>query len=308
MNLTPCKRRPRFPAAALAVAFAFALAFPFNAPAQDFTAFGFNTNIDELEEFISFQQSASLDPAGKILADWSTRLEKLQLVELERSENRYAYAVDPVRKRQIIAICGTANLVNALLDVETWKVTSPELGINLHRGFEKAASIVFKDARKLLDMEMPIIVCGHSLGAAEAIIVGMFLTKAGYQVDKIIALGLPKVTDAEGWKIFRNLPVLRISAAFDPVPFLPPARLYTKAPFEQGGPLLMLLDGPNFAVAPSTYYDSLDLALKEVKQVSEHFDVVDHLISSYGDRIVQKRGNIGLVPFTDWKSFARPRG
>ena len=144
MNLIPCIRSPKFPAAVLAAAFVFALALPFNAPAQDFTVFGFNTNIDELEEFISFQQSASLDPAGKILADWSTRLEKLQLVELERSENRY--------------------------------------------------------------------------------------------------------------------------------------------------------------------YDSLDLAFKEVKHVSEHFDVADHLIASYGDRIVQKRGNIDLVPFTDWKSFAKPRG
>ncbi|MCX7027042.1 MAG: lipase family protein [Spirochaetes bacterium] len=282
-------------------------AVPLAMAAQDFSAYGFRTTVAELEELLTFQRSARLDPAAKVLADWSTRLQKLQVRELERSENRYAYAVDPVRNRQIIAIRGTANLVNALLDVETWKVESPTLGIRLHRGFETAASIVFKDVEQFLVRDMPIVVCGHSLGAAEAIIVGMFLTTAGYKVDKIVASGPPKVTDAEGWKAFRDLPVLRISAAFDPVPFLPPSNLYAKAPFTQGGPLLMLLDGPYFTIIPSTFYDAISPAFKEVKKASAHFDVVDHRVWTYCERIAAKHDALIAVPFAKWENFAKPR-
>jgi pimeloyl-ACP methyl ester carboxylesterase len=154
---------------------------------------------------------------------------------------------------------------------------------------------------------MPIVVCGHSLGAAEAIIVGMYLTKAGYKVDTIVASGPPKVTDAEGWETFKDLPVLRITAAFDPMPFLPPAKLYAKSPFEQGGPLLMLLDGPYFTVAPSAYYDAMNPAFQDVTKASDHFDVLDHRVWTYRDRVVEKRGEIHFVPFAEWKSFAKPR-
>jgi hypothetical protein len=307
MNPIRRRRSSSFQILALSAALGFALFLPAAASAQDFSAYGFAADVAELEELLGFQRSARLDPAAKVLADWSTRLEKLRVVELERSENRYAYAVDPLRKRQIIAIRGTANLMNALLDIEAWKVMSPSLGIYLHRGFETAASIVFKDVEKLLDRDLPILVCGHSLGAAEAIIVGMYLTRAGYRIDKVVASGPPKVTDAEGWKVFRDLPVIRVAAAFDPVPFLPPSSLYAKAPFEQGGPLLMLLDGPYVAIAPSTFYDAISPAFREVKKASAHFDVVDHRVWTYFDRIVEKRGGIKLVPFAQWESFAKPR-
>jgi hypothetical protein len=307
MKPIPRKRPQGFLAIAFAATFGFSLAFPFAAAAQDFSAFGFGTNVGELEELLSFQCSVRLDPEEKVLADWSGRFENLRVRELGKSRSRYAYAVDPVRKRQIVAIRGTANLVNALLDVETWKVKSPELGINLHHGFEKAASAVFKDAGQFLDRAMPVVVCGHSLGAAEAIIVGMYLAKAGYRVDEVVASGPPKVTDAEGWKAFKDLPVLRITAAFDPVPFLPPARLYANSPFEQGGALLMLLDGPYFTVAPSAYYDAINPAFREVKKASDHFDVLDHRVWTYRDRVEEKRQAVKFVPFHEWRTFAKPR-
>ncbi|HWP68698.1 MAG TPA: hypothetical protein VN437_05300, partial [Rectinemataceae bacterium] len=159
---------------------------------QDLSAYGFNISTDELVEILNLQRSMRLDPKAKIEADWASRFVDLQVREMERSENVYIYAVDTVRKRQIIAIRGTANLVNVFLDIEFWKDKSSVLGIRLHHGFEVAASIVFKDVQQFLGQDMPIVLCGHSLGAAEAIIVGMFLTKAGYRVEKIIASGPPK--------------------------------------------------------------------------------------------------------------------
>lgn len=268
---------------------------------------GFDISIEELFESLSFQRSARLDSQAKIEADWSPRFEKLAVRDLEKSENRYVYAVDPQRKRQIIAIRGTANLANALLDLESWKDKSPELGIKLHHGFEKAAKLVFEDVQSLLDPNVPILVCGHSLGAAEAIIVGMLLVKHGYPVQKIIASGPPKVTDIEGLPAVRTLPVVLVTAAFDPVPFLPPASLYPKKPFAQSGPLLMLLDGPYMTIAPPEYYEAMGTAYKEVKQLSEHFDVVDHRVWTYCDRAGEKLKEFEFVPFADWVIHAAPR-
>lgn len=274
---------------------------------KSLSAYGFDVSIDELFELLSFQRSARLDTQAKIEATWAQRYDRLTLRELEKSENRYVYAVDPLRKRQIIAIRGTANLTNALLDLESWKDKSPVLGIRLHHGFERAATLVFEDVLSYLDPKLPIVVCGHSLGAAESIIVGMLLVKAGYKVEKIVASGPPKVTDAAGIAAWASLPVVLVTAAFDPVPFLPPASLYPKEPFVQGGPLLMLLDGPYVAIAPPEYYEAMGPAFKEVKKLSERFDVVDHRVWTYGDRAGEKLNGVVFAPFAEWQSRAAPR-
>lgn len=268
---------------------------------------GFDISIEELCDLLSLQRSVRLDIPAKIEADWSERLQKLKVRDLEKSENRYAYALDTQRGRQIIAIRGTANLANALLDLESWKDLSPVLGIKLHHGFEKAASIVFEDARQFLDFKLPVIVCGHSLGAAEAIILGMLLSKAGYRVEKILASGPPKVTDAKGVAAYANLPVVLVTSAFDPVPFLPPALFYPSQPFVQWGPLLMLLDGSYATVASPRFYDEISPAFKEAKQYSEHFDVVDHRVWTYYDRALEKMKGIEFVPFDEWPMKAVPR-
>lgn len=284
-----------------------ALSAPCKADAEDLRSSGFNITTGELCELLAFQRSIRLDPKAKVEADWNSRFAKLEVRELERSENVYAYAVDPIRNRQIVAIRGTANLVNALLDIEFWRDKSRELGIRLHHGFEVAASLVFKDLAKFLDRDIPIVVCGHSLGAAEAIIVGMFLKKSGYTVEKIVASGPPKVTDAEGWRAYAALPVIRIAAAYDPVPFLPPAGLYPSSPLVQGGPLLMLLDGPYLTIAPPDFYDAIGPAFREAKAMAARFDVVDHRVWTYCDRAEEKGQTVTFVPFARWELFARPR-
>jgi len=272
-----------------------------------FAANGFDIGIGELTFLLDFQRSIRLDPEAKIQAEWASKLERLSVVDLKKSDNRYAYAWDPVGKRQIIAIRGTANLKNAILDVELWRDKSPTLGIRLHHGFEVAAKLVFADVGRFLDRGAPIVVCGHSLGAAEAIVVGMLLVKEGYHVDKIVGSGPPKVTDTEGWRIYKDLPVVRVSSAFDPVPFLPPSSFYSSAPLVQGGHLLMLLDGPYVAVAPPEFYDTLAPAFEEAKEPKERFDVVDHRVWTYYDRAVEKMDSLIFVPFDAWESYAKPR-
>lgn len=269
---------------------------------------GFDIPIGELSKLLDFQRSLFLDPTAKVNTDWNDKFDELYVSEISSTANRYAYAIDSDQGNQFISIRGTANLRNALLDLEYWKSRSAILGINLHRGFEKAALAVFSDLEPRIKRDMPIIVSGHSLGAAEAIIVGMLLVKKGYNVEMVVASGLPKVTDEEGWKQYKSLPVIRIVAAYDFVPFLPPHNFYPASPYTQGGPLLMMLDGPYLAIADPSYFDDIPAASEIIGQIDAHFDVIDHRIWTYCDRAKEKLGGMEIVPFKDWTKYALPRG
>ena len=268
---------------------------------------GFDIDLHELVRLLELQRSLFLDPTAKVNADWSDAFDELQVVEIPETSNRYAYGFDSDLGIQIVAIRGTANLKNALLDLESWKTRSPTLGINLHAGFERAADAVYEDLKPRLKKGYPIIVAGHSLGAAEAIIVGMFMAHDKLPLEKVIASGLPKVTDEEGWAKYSTLPLIRVVGAYDPVPFLPPRDLYRASPYRQSDKLLMLLDGPYITIAAPEFFDSIPTALKEAKSVDAEFNVTDHRIWTYCDRGREKLSGMKLVPFDQWNRYARPR-
>lgn len=268
---------------------------------------GFDIDLQELVEFLELQRSLFLDPAAKVNADWSDKFDELRVVEISETSNRYAYGFDSDLGVQVVAIRGTANLKNALLDLEYWKTWSPALGINLHRGFERAANAVYENLKPKLKKEFPIIVVGHSLGAAEAIIVGMFLTRDGFNLEKVLASGLPKVTDEAGWARYRTLPIIRVVAAYDPVPFLPPRDLYAASPYTQYGKLLMLLDGPYLTIAEPGFFDDVPAAFKSAVSIDAHFNVTDHRIWTYCDRAREKLQGMILVPFNQWNRYAVSR-
>ncbi len=69
---------------------------------------------------------------------------------------------------------------------------------------------------------------GHSLGGAEAVILAMYLKTEGWKVSRVVTFGQPKVTDADGSKRFRDLPVLRVVNANDSVPLVPPLEVNLK--------------------------------------------------------------------------------
>lgn len=270
-------------------------------------AIGFDIELKELVRLLEFQRSLFLDPAEKVSADWSGSFDNLRVIDIEATANRYAYAFDSEHGHQVVAIRGTANLKNALLDLEYWKLWSPSLGINLHRGFELAAAAVYQDLRPRLKREYPIVAVGHSLGAAEAVILAMLLERDGFRVEKVVASGLPKVTDEAGWAKYSALPLIRVAGAYDPVPFLPPRDLYRESPYSQSGAFLMLLDGLYVTVAPPAFFDSIPAAFKSAKSVDARFNVSDHRIWTYCDRASEKLQGMKFVPFEVWNRYAAAR-
>jgi len=302
------ERRPRArPRAAAIAAVLLACLAARPAIALDLKDFGVDATVDELILLERLNRSVRYDADAAIESEWRGPYGRVTIVNLRSVKNRYALFEDDAHRRADIAIRGTANLRNALLDVEFLKRRSDELGIYLHTGFERAAFAVFEDLRPRLRPGYSVRVTGHSLGAAEAIILGMLLQREGYALEKVVASAPPKVTDAEGWARYGNLPIVRVAGPFDPVPFLPPKRLlYGKDPYIQGGKVLLILDGSRFSLLDGSFFDDKRAARREAAAEDKRFAVRDHMLTTYLDRLLPKAEGLEYVDPTEWATYAVP--
>jgi len=197
------------------------------------------------------------------------------------------------------------NLKHLMLDLDSKMEFEPELGIRLHRGFLTAARELFADvapyikqksaelftkssllsgddistaalspARKTSDgndggkleqSRLEVRICGHSLGAAVAQLLAVFLLRDGFRVTRVTAFGAPKVTDRIGGAElgkYLDSRCLRVSNYMDVVRTLP-----RKSEFHHfGRSLLVFDDGTSwyFARAPPREpfkYSNYSLAL-----------------------------------------------
>ena len=161
------------------------------------------------------------------------------------SNVQYFLEQDPVRHRQIITIRGTANLRNIREDVDYIQSRNPKLGIFVHNGFDKDTDQIFRELAPKLNKDYTTIVTGHSLGAAIATLLMMYLQEEGFLLGPSINFGQPKVTNHSGAQKYHNLPLLRVADENDLVPMVPPTDLLDSlhGAYEHIGPELMLLSG-----------------------------------------------------------------
>lgn len=123
---------------------------------------------------------------------------------------------------QTIAIRGTANLNNVIVDLTVSLQPNTVLGILLHQGFAEAAQQVLEDVRPYLRSNKPIRITGHSLGGAIAVVLGMLVQEESLPLEQITTFGQPKVTNVSGAKKFADLPLTRVVTQDDIVPLVPP--------------------------------------------------------------------------------------
>jgi pimeloyl-ACP methyl ester carboxylesterase len=239
-----------------------------------------------------------------------SRFDEFSLVDLPATRNRYMIGTITRERRQEIWIRGTANFRNALYDLRFGMHRDPRLGINLHRGFESMATAVCSDIKPRLRSEYDLVIFGHSLGAAEAVILAMLLDVDGYRVKKVYASGQPRVTDADGEKRFDHLPILRIMNIDDPVPLLPPRGIDSRMdPFVHIGPALVLLDGPYYSLIGEDRGDEV-LAGSFWKLLAAEGPVEpvsDHLIPAYIARLTPKLTEAVQVPWADRARYVGPK-
>lgn len=193
---------------------------------------------------------------------------------------------------QWIAVRGTNNLVNWLLDLDyvekpfTQKFAEQSLTIDLHSGFYQATVAVWKAIQPHLNQEYQTRITGHSLGGAIAAILMMFCKDAGYFVEKCITFGQPKITNGNGAEKAAHLPLLRVINQEDVVPLCPPNTLLN---LSKGGYVHF---GPEVELEPNSYiyrFERSQRALshsfwwrfikENLKQVLE--DIKDHYMQNY---------------------------
>jgi triacylglycerol lipase len=207
---------------------------------------------------------------------------------------------DDAKRVQWIVVRGTSNLVNIQLDVDYNKVVDSRLQIPLHKGFAGSALQVYQFAKPLLKPDYETRVTGHSLGGAAAVIVLMLLKEDGYKLGQAITFGQPKVTNRDGARKYRTLPLLRFINDKDPVPLLPPFEIVAvldEGPFQHFGPEVVLDEGPNYHYFSDHQAQRLSVLSfwNNLKNFSIQ-DVPEHGISTYLSRIRQKLPSVPVSP------------
>jgi triacylglycerol lipase len=265
----------------------------------------------ELLHYLQVYDSLRRQPTEVLYDTWGRYYRELQVVELTRTENRYLIGTRFGGEYQEVLIRGTANTRNAFYDAKFRKHWNARLGVYLHKGFEQMALAVYYDILPRLAADSRLVIYGHSLGAAEAMILAMLLDQDGYRIEAVIGTGCPKVTDRRGAARFERLNVLRVTCADDPIPRLPPRGL---APalraYAHVGQELLLLDGPYYVYGapPIAEPGAAVPSLARVSRERMADRLYEHKIEHYIGQTRPKLTAAIQVPFADrWDYVRRDR-
>ena len=204
---------------------------------------------------------------------------------------------------QFLSFRGTANLENALVDLDVSLKLDTNLNIKLHQGFGAAAKAAYEDVKSKLDKSQPVSVTGHSLGGAIAVIMAMHLQREGFLLDKVITFGQPKVTNVTGANVYDNLPLIRVVTPKDIVPLVPPLSPLQLNPLQLGdadifwhmGQEVILMPEKNYAITQGL--KSMMRATKFVSSVPDETNLHAHQMATYLTLIDQKREGAQQVPY-----------
>jgi hypothetical protein len=216
---------------------------------------------------------------------------QLEFINVVGNPYTYMLFTDDLRQAQAIVLSGTTRPQEWRLDFMVGLVYDEDLGINLHEGWRIAARAVAQDVLPRLKSGYSLYIYGYSLGAGTGAILGLYMRDVlGVDVKQIIASGMPRVTDAAGADSFNTLPLLRLAAGNDTIPFFPPA------PYVTAGNVLVLLDGPYCSRQHpgDPDYDNQPTTVDEIAQLNPE----DHL--TYVQRMGEKVDvPVCYVPYQD---------
>lgn len=131
----------------------------------------------------------------------------------------------PTKNRDYVAIRGTDNLGNAVLDALYPKVPDPVLGLSVHKGVKLLVDRMIDTVRAHLSPTREVWLTGHSLGGAAATLMYLrFFEQDSYVLGPLYTFAAMRVLTDDAIKRYRCLPILRVVNWSDPAPHLPPSR------------------------------------------------------------------------------------
>lgn len=221
----------------------------------------------------------------------------LHIKDLPDTEINAIVEIDEQNQCQWIAIRGSSNLKNWILDLDyiehrfqSENRKDDPLIANFHTGFYQGAMSIYKAILPELKQNYATHVTGHSLGGAIAAILMILLHHQDYPIAQCITFGQPKITNKIGAKEFDNLPLLRVINQQDVVPSLPPSTLLNtvEGGYEHFSPEIILQDG-NYDYHPEhqplstadSFWSHLLKTVSEsdLKTLPQNID--DHYLSNY---------------------------
>jgi len=162
----------------------------------------------------------STDDIKSVLNRHGYRINQIQ--QLEGYAVGFILASNVATKQQLIAVRGTSNIKNIMVDAAFVLVPDKLSGVNIHQGFLLSARDIYQQLQPLIKPGYSINTIGHSLGGATALILAMMFDAQGFSVGEVITFGQPKVTNISGSRKFKHLDVIRIVTPKDIVPLVPP--------------------------------------------------------------------------------------
>jgi hypothetical protein len=210
----------------------------------------------------------------------------------------YFVASNETLKRQIVAVRGTSNIENAMVDIAFKLLPNDATGIKLHQGFGGSADYLFETIKPILKKDFRIDTTGHSLGGAAALILAMYLDAQGYDVGKVITYGQPKVTNVAGSRKYGHLDVTRVVMPKDVVPLVPPLdplELMNMDIYWHQGTEIVLQQDNTYSELEGM--DSMLRATDFLNDVPGTDNVENHFMTTYIDALKTKLVQPRQVPY-----------
>ncbi len=246
----------------------------------------------------SYKSRADIE---KVLASQGYTLE--QYKQLDGYSVVYAFATNDQTRQHIIAVRGTSNAENAIVDAAFVLVSDPLTGINIHQGFLLSARDIYQQILPRIKPGYTINTVGHSLGGAVALILAMMLDAQDYPVGEVITFGQPKVTNISGSRKFKHLNIIRLVTPKDVVPLMPPLDpmdLMNLSIFWHQGREVVLFENNQYAVLSGT--DSMLRVSDFLNDVPGEQHLQSHFMTTYISHLKSKLRSPKEVAFkSDFK-------
>lgn len=210
----------------------------------------------------------------------------------------YFLATNDRLKQQILAVRGTSNVENAMVDVAFKLLSNEHTGIMLHQGFAQSADFIYDKLKPDLKKEYRINTTGHSLGGAVALILAMYIDADGFNVGKVITFGQPKVANITGSQQYSHLDVTRVVMPKDMVPLVPPLDpmdIMNLSIYWHLGTEVVLQQANTYSELKGM--SSMMRATAFLNETISEENLKQHYMSLYIESLLQKQANPERVPY-----------
>jgi triacylglycerol lipase len=210
----------------------------------------------------------------------------------------FLLATNKLTRTQIIAVRGTTNIENAMIDISLKLVLDQKTGIRLHDGFSFAAKQVYAELKPMLKADYKINLTGHSLGGAVALILAIYLDADQFNVEQVTTFGQPKVTNIAGANKIQHINVIRVVTPLDLVPLVPlfdPLDLSNVDVYWHAGQEVILLANSQYAVLQGT--ESMLRASGFTQRLLSEENLQHHQMTLYQNMVRARIKSSELVPY-----------